>query len=213
MLTFASQLQAQNGNRNLVKFAGIYIDNVTKGPIDYNDFFIGNKYGFAFGYERYLGSHIGLNVTFHKFFGLSNYDIDDINSSASLDGSFDERAYSISYESRYYFEELDEDGGNSLFLGIVVQHNRIKQAVSNASITSNTTGTPQQYNIPDYEVQNNYNRVGLRIGRQLTDFLSNELYFAIYYNFIPTLSKQPITHPTSIPQLSFGITYLLSVPF
>lgn len=210
LLALSTALIAQN-SRNVVK-VGLYYDNAVVGYTNYNtDVASTNKFGFIAGYERYIGNRIGLNFGFHKYIGASDFFYSKDNTNYRAEATFNENGYGISYESRFYFDDIDSEGGNSGFVGVVFQHNRFTQTVTNVRHTNNLTSITT--NFADFENKVNYNRLGIRLGGQFSVDFSSELYLSLFVNLQPTRAVQPISSPTYIPNISYGITYLLGLPF
>lgn len=181
--------------------------------------FMANKFGYAAGYERNIGSHISLGVFGNIYFpststiyasgiGYSpaNYPNLEFNG-----GDFKHSGFLLGYESKFYFEPFDQDGPNSTYVGISVQTGTFNQHFANVKYQNKVTYDDESKSFSDQSFK--VNRIGIKYGRTVTGALSSDFYFSLMYNMPSNINTQQFIAPTVFRAVSFGIGWSIGVPF
>lgn len=116
----------------------------------------------------------------------------------------------IGYESKFYFEDFDEDGANSTYLGSCFQYGRITQKLTELSYERNIGGG---YLTPTFEDQTiSMSRFGLKLGFARSGALSSDFYVGLFIN-APNGVNKHWNSITEVRNLSLGLGWIVGVPF
>jgi hypothetical protein len=221
--------------RNNIKLFGFGYDTWTSAEnylgLYYTDEFVNSssRFSYILGYERLIGSRLSVSGTYNYIFGSDQYEFNE-ESSFQTDytpekipnqlfyrGFYTTSGYTLGYETKYFFNEFDEDGANSLFIGFNYQHTKFKEELSDVQYEyivkpnpiSNDFTSPQDYSARDYSI----NRLGVKFGATYTGTLSSEFAVGMYLNMPAGFDESAWRTPVSINPLSFNLTWVLGVPF
>ncbi len=180
------------------------------------------RYSYIVGYQRLIGSKLSLGLTFNYLFGLKDEPVSGyyeysyapkyINGYEFDKGNYTLNAYSIGYESKYYFEEFDEDGANAFYLGFNYQYTNINETINEVTYRKISNASDTQ--TPTFEEMNyGINKLGLKVGKTATGTFTSDFAIGMYLN-MPTANKDLTwKSPTIVNSLSFNITWLIGIPF
>jgi hypothetical protein len=217
--------------RNNIKLLGFGYDTWTSAEnylgLYHTDEFINSssRFSYTLGYERLIGSRLSVSGTYNYIFGS---DRDEFNEESSFQtdytpqeipnqlfyrGFYTTSGYTLGYETKYFFNEFDEDGANSLFIGFNYQHTKFKEELNDVQyekpIGSFNYTSPQDYAARDYSI----NRLGVKFGATYTGTLSSEFAVGMYLNMPAGFDESAWRTPVSVNRLSFNLTWVLGVPF
>ena len=218
--------------RNNIKLTGFGYDTWTNADnylgIGYTDELVNSssRFSYIIGYERLIGSRLSVSGTYNYIFGS---DQDEFNDESSFQtdytpekipdqlfyrGFYTTSGYTLGYETKYFFNEFDEDGANSMFIGFNYQHTKFKEELSDVQYEilpafSRNYTTPQDYSARDYSI----NRFGVKLGATYTGLLSSEFAIGMYLNMPAGFDDSAWRTPVSINPLSFNLTWVMGVPF
>ena len=221
--------------RNNIKLFGFGYDTWTSAEnylgLYYTDEFVNSssRFSYILGYERLIGSRLSVSGTYNYIFGSDQYEFNEESSSLTdytpqvipnqlfYRGFYTTSGYTLGYETKYFFNEFDEDGANSLFIGFNYQHTKFKEELSDVQYEyivkpnpiSNDFTSPQDYSARDYSI----NRLGVKFGATYTGALSSEFAVGMYLNMQAGLDESAWRTPVSVNPLSFNLTWVLGVPF
>jgi hypothetical protein len=221
--------------RNNIKLFGFGYDTWTSAEnylgLYYTDEFVNSssRFSYILGYERLIGSRLSVSGTYNYIFGSDQYEFNEESSSLTdytpqvipnqlfYRGFYTTSGYTLGYETKYFFNEFDEDGANSLFIGFNYQHTKFKEELSDVQYEyivkpnpiSNDFTSPQDYSARDYSI----NRLGVKFGATYTGALSSEFAVGMYLNMPAGLDESAWRTPVSVNPLSFNLTWVLGVPF
>jgi hypothetical protein len=221
--------------RNNIKLFGFGYDTWTSAEnylgLYYTDEFVNSssRFSYILGYERLIGSRLSVSGTYNYIFGSDQYEFNEKSSSETdytpekipnqffYRGFYTTSGYTLGYETKYFFNEFDEDGANSLFIGFNYQYTKFKEELSDVqygerdSLTKRFTNVfkPQDYSARDYSI----NRLGVKFGATYTGALSSEFAVGMYLNMPAGLDESAWRTPVAINRLSFNLTWVLGVPF
>jgi hypothetical protein len=218
--------------RNNIKLIGFGYDTWTSAEnylgIGYTDEFVNSssRFSYTLGYERLIGSRLSVSGTYNYIFGS---DQDEFNEESSFQtdytpekipnqlfyrGFYTTSGYTLGYETKYFFNEFDEDGANSMFIGFNYQYTKFKEELSDVQYEilpafSRNYTTPQDYSARDYSI----NRFGVKLGATYTGVLSSEFAIGMYLNMPAGFDDAAWRTPVPINPLSFNLTWVMGVPF
>jgi len=218
--------------RNNIKLFGFGYDTWTSAEnyfgIYNTDEFINSssRFSYTLGYERLIGSRISVSGTYNYIFGsdqdefndetssLTDYTPKEIPNQLFYRGFYTTSGYTLGYETKYFFNEFDEDGANGLFIGFNYQHTKFKEELSDVQYEilpafSRNYTTPQDYSAREYSI----NRFGVKFGATYTGALSSEFAIGMYLNMPAGIDESAWRTPVSVNPLSFNLTWVLGVPF
>lgn len=210
--------------RNNIQFAGFGYDQWSESNYNLSSSELINSVGrfsYIVGYERLIGNRIAVGGTLNYIFGKSfvtldrydNYNPKEIPGYVFDNGIYSIKGYGIGYESKYYFDDFDEDGANSFYLGFNYYYSSIIENFENVSYDK-PNGTYLDTIWPEFE-SNNYgiNRLGVKLGYTSSENLSSQLSLGVFYN-MPTSAKDKMwASPVVVNSLSFNLTWVVGVPF
>ena len=186
--------------RNNIKLFGFGYDTWTSAEnylgLYYTDEFVNSssRFSYILGYERLIGSRLSVSGTYNYIFGSDQYEFNEESSFHSdytpekipnqlfYRGFYTTSGYTLGYETKYFFNEFDEDGANSLFIGFNYQHTKFKEELSDVQyeepIGSYNYTSPKDYSAREYSI----NRLGVKLGATYTGALSSEFSIGMYLN-------------------------------
>lgn len=217
--------------RNNIKLFGFGYDTWTSAEnylgLYYTDEFVNSssRFSYILGYERLIGSRLSVSGTYNYIFGSDQYEFNE-ESSFHTDyspekipnqlfyrGFYTTSGYTLGYETKYFFNEFDEDGANSLFIGFNYQHTKFKEELSDVQyeepIGSYNYTSPKDYSAREYSI----NRFGVKLGATYTGALSSEFAIGMYLNMPAGFDDSAWRTPVSVNPLSFNLTWVMGVPF
>jgi hypothetical protein len=214
--------------RNVIHLGGLFYDHMLllnnreileeSQTLEYTD-----RMGFSAGYDRVIGSSIMVGLRYSWYIGTGKQGIECNNSfmsapikalettdSYTLD--YVERGGGFSYESRFFFEEVDKHYGfNSItnYIGVMFSRITLREALVNINAYD-----VNHNSIPVNDVENKYsiNRLGIKLGGFMSDYVSVDYYVAGYANFVQGKGDK-FTPLSTVPDFSFAIGCLIGVPF
>jgi hypothetical protein len=223
--------------RNNIKLFGFGYDTWTSDEnylgLYYTDEFVNSssRFSYILGYERLIGSRLSVSGTYNYIFGSDQYEFNEESSFQTeytpekipnpnqlfYRGFYTTSGYTLGYETKYFFNEFDEDGANSLFIGFNYQYTKFKEELSDVQYEyvikpnplSNDFTSPQDYAARDYSI----NRFGVKLGATYTGVLSSEFAIGMYLNMPAGFDDAAWRTPVPINPLSFNLTWVLGVPF
>lgn len=218
--------------RNNIKLIGFGYDTWTNADnylgIGYTDEFVNSssRFSYTLGYERLIGSRLSVSGTYNYIFGSdqdefndetsfqTDYKPEEIPDQFFYKGFYTSSGYTLGYETKYFFNEFDEDGANSLFIGFNYQYTKFKEELSDVQYElspafSRNYTTPKDYSARDYSI----NRLGVKLGATYTGALSSEFAIGMYLNMPAGFDDSAWRTPVAINPLSFNLTWVLGVPF
>jgi len=217
--------------RNNIKLFGFGYDTWTSAEnylgLYYTDEFVNSssRFSYILGYERLIGSRLSVSGTYNYIFGSDQYEFNEESSFHSdytpekipnqlfYRGFYTTSGYTLGYETKYFFNEFDEDGANSLFIGFNYQHTKFKEELSDVQyeepIGSYNYTSPKDYSAREYSI----NRFGVKLGATYTGALSSEFAIGMYLNMPAGFDDSAWRTPVSVNPLSFNLTWVLGVPF
>ncbi len=116
------------------------------------------------------------------------------------------KGFTIGYDSKYYFQDFDEDGANGFYIGFNYQ-------LSN--ITENAT-MKYDYNSMETKLQPstyNINRLGVKVGFTTSDVITQQFGIGMFYNMPSSNQNSTWISPIEVNSLSFNISWVLGIPF
>lgn len=217
--------------RNNIKLFGFGYDTWTSAEnylgLYYTDEFVNSssRFSYILGYERLIGSRLSVSGTYNYIFGSDQYEFNEESSFHSdytpekipnqlfYRGFYTTSGYTLGYETKYFFNEFDEDGANSLFIGFNYQHTKFKEELSDVQyeepIGSYNYTSPKDYSAREYSI----NRFGVKLGATYTGALSSEFAIGMYLNMPAGFDDSAWRTPVSVNPLSFNLTWVMGVPF
>ena len=217
--------------RNNIKLFGFGYDTWTSAEnylgLYYTDEFVNSssRFSYILGYERLIGSRLSVSGTYNYIFGSDQYEFNEESSFHSdytpekipnqlfYRGFYTTSGYTLGYETKYFFNEFDEDGANSLFIGFNYQHTKFKEELSDVQyedpIGSYNYTSPKDYSAREYSI----NRLGVKLGATYTGALSSEFAIGMYLNMPAGFDDSAWRTPVSVNPLSFNLTWVMGVPF
>lgn len=213
-------LSAYAQKRNNIKFGGIAFDNMFSSNSNAIKSFT-NKFGFSLGYQRNIGSciTIGLLGNFYlpftgssTFYGAGQgYNSSNDPNLKLIEGEFTQSGYIVGYETKYYFEPFDDDGATGGYIGMNAQFGSFSQQLSNVKYLNSYNYTTSKVSFPDQTLTTN--RIGIKIGVTNSNYLTNDYYFSVMYNFSNNISNQQFLSPTTVRAVSIGFGWTIGIPY
>jgi hypothetical protein len=207
--------------RNNIKLGGFGYDNWTSLENFSEVGFGAARFTYIFGYERLIGEKLAVSLTYNKILYLDDtpifeyytqYSPATISGYRFRDGSYSAQGYFIGYESKYHFEEFDEDGANSFYLGFNYQHGRITEELNNVRYESTSSSSYTSKEVTFNPNNFSINRLGLKLGVTYTGMFTSDFSFAVFLNSQPEINKQWLS-PASVNGVSYNLSWVLGVPF
>lgn len=220
ILLTSISFSAFSQKRNIIKLGGLSYDNWTMADHLADEELGAARFGYTCGYERLIGERLAVSLTYNKIIHLddnrvtqyyTNYSPATIQGYRFNDGYYSAKGYFIGYESKYYFDEFDEDGANSFYLGFNYLHGKIREELNSATYEGNNSAS----NIKEVEFQPHdfsVNRIGLKLGVTYTSIVTSDLSFTAYLNSQPEANKQWLT-PAPVNGLSFNLSWVVGFAF
>ncbi len=217
-VVISQQVDAQP--RNIIKLTPIVFDNMVSA-LDYGAldlYSIRNKFGLAIKYERLVGRRISIGLWVQKYYNTQNeiyttsdgYSPKDFRNLEISQCTYKHSGMLLGYESIYYFEDFDNEGPNSGYIGLSAQYGSFTQGMPSAHYLGPNSKTELK-SFNDQSV--NVNRLGVKLGHSYTSIVSFDMYCTLSYNFTTGPINQNFVAPTQIRPISFGFGFLLGVPF
>lgn len=205
--------------RDIIKIGGFGYNNWNS-----KENFIGAEYGaarlnYTFGYERLIGERLSISLTYSKILSLSETPIYDDYSGytpASMqnyrfrEGTYSANGYFIGYESKYHFDEFDEDGANSFYLGFNYQLGRITEELKDVRYEGTSSFNTKAVTFDPYTFS--MHRLGVKLGLTYTGMFTSDFSIGVFLNSQPEANKQWLT-PAPVNGVSFNASWVVGIPF
>lgn len=218
-----AMLHCNAQNKNVWNIAGWYYDyllvadDVEDDPVRY-----ANKTGFSCGYGRLIGSRIYIGLNYNRFFGpkeresafFEEYDpkSDDIGirlppNFTVTDYYLKERGQGFTYESKYFFDDHDNNGPDGVYIGVMFSKLWFEETLKGIEIKNDITF--EDYNYPDITNKYTIKRIGAKCGAA-AEF--GEYYIGTFYNF-ENNKGAAFNSPTRVSKLSLTFGFNFWLPF
>ncbi len=172
------------------------------------------RFTYIAGYERLIGDRLALGLTYHFIIpSVDNtfYDFQSYRPLRNLPSTYSNTYYSFSgfnigYDSKYYFQEFDEDGANGFYIGCNYQYSTITESgIVNYDYNTSQTMLPRNtYNI---------HRLGIKTGFTISDDISQQFGIGLFYNMPSSNKDLTWVSPVGVNNISFNISWVVGIPF
>jgi hypothetical protein len=179
--------------------------------------------GLKFGIEKIVFGRIGVGIMYQMWTSNLNdkgyinnmFDVQD-NMNLPQDhyitsGRYGEKARAFTYHSRYYFSDFTQK--NSFFLSVQLSMGTLLQQYSEMRVADKSYSVPT-YTIPDENIETNFSRFGIRVGRAWgNEKSSSELFVGVIKNIVGNQSSVPTFQGSVITPFTIeaGISFSLGL--
>lgn len=207
--------------RNIIKplcFDWEYMDYMRDGSNEN----VSNVFNYKIGYERLVGRRLSVGLSYVKFLSAINdidgnyyysgYAPENIPGYPLDKATYENKIQGFEYESRYFFNDLEEDGLNSGYLGFMYSYLTSNQSLTNVSYYN--------YNNPNDIITRTYpdktmgiHRFGLKLGYAVSGAIYSDIHVGIFYNNRPGDYNNGWTSPSDIYPVNVVLGWHFGIPF